>query len=57
MSETKQTSTSINNADRLYNSLSDSNKVLMIAMLNTAFVLLRSVQQMQTSQERKIVNE
>ena len=57
MSETKQTSTSINNADRLYNSLSDSNKMLMTAMLNTAFVLLRSVQQMQTSQERKIVNE
>ena len=33
-------STSVNNADRLYNSLSDSNKALITAMLNTAFVLL-----------------
>ncbi len=42
-------STSVNNADRLYNSLSDSNKALITAMLNTAFVLLKSVQSVQHS--------
>lgn len=47
MSESKQTSISLNNADKLYNSLSDSDKALITAMLNTAFVLLRSVQQVQ----------
>ena len=47
MSESKQTSISLNNADKLYNSLSDSDKALITAMLNTAFVLLRGVQQVQ----------
>lgn len=37
-------STGTYNADRLYNSLSDSDKALITAMLNTAFVLLRGVQ-------------
>ena len=37
-------STGTYNADRLYNSLSDSDKALITAMLNTAFVLLKSVQ-------------
>lgn len=49
MTENKQASTSLSNADKLYNSLSDSDKALITAMLNTAFVLLRSIQQVQVS--------
>lgn len=37
-------STSISNADKLFNNLSDSDKALIEAMMNTVFVLLRSVQ-------------
>ena len=37
-------STSVSNADRLFNNLSESDKALIEAMMNTAFVLLKSVQ-------------
>ena len=53
MSEKNKTSTSLSNADMLYNSLSDSDKALITAMLNTVFVLLRSVQQVQAGAEKK----
>lgn len=41
-------STSTTNANKLYNTLSESDKALITAMLNTAFVLFRGVQQVQT---------
>ena len=39
--------TSTNNAVRLYNNLSDSDKYLITALLNTTLALLQSVQQVQ----------
>lgn len=49
MSETVQTreqgrSTDTYNADRLYNSLSESDKTLINSLLNIAFALLQGVQ-------------
>ena len=37
-------STSVNNAKRLYNSLSESDKTLINSLLNIAFALLQGVQ-------------
>lgn len=40
-------STSTSNADRVYNSLSESDKELITALLNTALALFKGVQQLQ----------
>lgn len=37
-------STSVNNAERLYNNLSESDKTLINSLLNIAFALLQGVQ-------------
>lgn len=44
-------STNISNANKLYSTLSESDKALITAMLNTAFVLFKGVQQVQTHRD------
>ena len=40
-------STDIDNASKLYDNLSDSNKLLIAAMMNTMLVLLQNMQYLQ----------